>query len=127
MPKFNPYAVLTRKKSWRHRISADELLETNPLMDQMAALRRTGSGPWINGLHLACAFIRRRIQPLQNHLHPMWEYSGPKDSTRTRADELSHDELDTRIRAITNIVGEDTPFLVVRPFDKDHPPTMVIV
>ena len=127
VPKFNPYAVLTRKKSWRHALSADELQETDPLVDQIAALRKTNSGPWVSGLHLSCVFVLRRIQPLQNRAHPMWEYSGPKDITRTKADELSRDEFDTRIRAITNIVGEDTPVLAARPFASDNPPTEVII
>ena len=127
MPKFNPYAVLTRKKSWHHTLSADELRETDPLVDQIAALRKTNSGPWVSGLHLSCVFVLRRIQPLQNRVHTMWEYSGPKDVTRTKADELSRDEFDTRIRAITNIVGEDTPVLAARPFASDNSPTEVII
>ena len=50
-------------------------------MDHIAALRKSDSGFWINGLHLSCVFVLRRIQPLQNRIHPMWEYSGPKDVT----------------------------------------------
>ena len=84
MPSFNPYAVLTRRKSWRHSLSLEELRETEPLMDQIAALRRDSSGPWVNGLHLSCVFVLRRIQPLQNRAHLMWEYTGPKDVTRTK-------------------------------------------
>lgn len=95
-PKFESHAVLTRKKSWRHRVTADDIEETAPLMDQISALRKTESGSWINGLHLACVFVKHRVQPLHDCLRPMWEYSGPKDPSRTRADELSPDEFDTR-------------------------------
>ena len=63
---------------------------------------------------------------LQHRVHPMWEYSGPKDVTRTKADELSRDEFDTRIRTITNIVGEETPVHAAQPFTSDNPPTEVI-
>jgi len=121
-PKFEPHAVLIRKKSWRHKLSAEEMEETTPLMDQIATLRDSTSGPWINGLHLACVFVMRRVQPLQNRLRPMWEYSGRKDSTRTRADELSHDEFDTRIRAISHLAGEATPVLPMKPFAKENLP-----
>ena len=55
----------------------------------------------------------------------MWEYTGPKDVTWTKADELSRDEFDTRIRVITNIVGEETPVLAAKPFARDNPPTVV--
>ena len=107
-------------------MTVDELRETEPLMDHIAAFRKTDSSPWINGLHLACVFIQRRIQPLQNRVHPMWEYTGPKDVTRTKTEDLSRDEFDTRIRVITNIVGEETPALAAKPFSSDHPPTEVI-
>ena len=96
------------------------------MVDQIAALRKTNSGPWVSGLHLSCVFVLRWIQPLQNRVHPMWEYSGPKDVTRTKADELSRDEFDTWIRTITNIVGEETPTLIAQPLASDSPPTEVI-
>ena len=114
MPNFNPYAVLSRRKSWCHQLSAEELQLTDPLRDQIAELRKTNSRPWLTGLHLSCVFVQRRIHPIQNRSHPMWEYSGPKDTTQTKADELSRDEFDTRIRGITNIVGEQTPVLPAR-------------
>ena len=57
----------------------------------------------------------------------MWEFTGPKDSTRTNTNELSREEFDTRIGVITNIVGEDTPVLAARPFASDFPLTEVII
>ena len=68
----------------------------------------------------------RRIQPLQQRDHPMREYAGSKDTTRTKADELSRDEFDTRIRAIPNIMGGDTPVLAAIPLSSETPPTEVI-
>ena len=75
-------------------------------MEQITELRKVNSGPWVNGLHLSCIFVMRRIQPLMLHDHPMWEYTGMKDTTRTKNNELSPDEFDARIRAITNIDRE---------------------
>ena len=40
MPRFNPYAVMTRGKSWRHSLALEELQETEPLMDQISALQQ---------------------------------------------------------------------------------------
>ena len=56
----------------------------------------------------------------------MWEYSGPKDTTRTKANEFSRDEFDTRIRSIAIIMGEDTPVLAAIPLSSENPPTEVI-
>ena len=53
----------------------------------------------------------------------MWEYTGPKDSTRTKTDDLSLDKFDTRIRVITNTVGEKTPVLAAVPVSSENPPT----
>ena len=126
IPQFNPHAVLSRRKSWGHHLSAKELQLTEPLVEQMAALRNISSGPWVNGIHLSYVFVQRRIQPLQDRAHPMSEYSGTKDATRTKADELSHDEFDTRIRAITHLNGEETPVLAAVPLSSENPPTKVI-
>ena len=94
-------------------------------MEQIATLRKTDSGPWVSGLHLSCVFVQRRIQPLQGRAHTMWEYTGPKDSTRTKTDDLSPDEFDTPIRVICNIVGDKTPILAAVPFSSDNLPTVV--
>ena len=96
-------------------------------MEQIANLRKVHSGPWINGVHLSSVFVHRRIQPLQNRAHPMWEYTGPKDVTRTKADDLSRDEFDTRIHAIVNIPADETPTLASSPFSSENPPKIVSV
>ena len=57
--------------------------------------------------------------------HPMWEYTGMKDTTRTKNNELSPDEFDARIRAITNIDREGTPTLAHTPLSSDNPPKKV--
>ena len=94
-------------------------------MEQIAELRKVSSGPWINGLHLSCIFVMRRIQPLMVRDHPMCEYTGVKDTTRTKSNELSPDEFDARIRAITSIDREDTPTLAHTPLSSDNPPKKV--
>ena len=94
-------------------------------MEQIAELRKVSSGPWINGLHLSCVFVMRRIQPLMIRDHPMWEYTGVKDTTRTKSSELSPDEFDARIRAITSIDRDDSPTLAHTPFSSENPPKKV--
>ena len=55
----------------------------------------------VNGLDLLEVFLQRRIQPLQARGHPMWEYSGLSDPTRTHPEELKEDEVEAKITAIT--------------------------
>ena len=125
IPAFNPHAVLSRRKSWNHELTHEELQETDPLMEQIAELRKVRSGPWINGLHLSCIFVMHRIQPLMLRDHPMWEYTGEKDTTRTKSHDLSSDEFDTRIRAITSIDCDDSPTMAHTPLSSDNPPKKV--
>ena len=75
--------------------------------------------------HLSCVFVMRRIQPLMLRDHPMWEYTGVKDTTRTKSSELSPDEFDARIRAITSIDRDDSPTLAHTPFSSENPPKKV--
>ena len=55
----------------------------------------------------------------------MWEYTGAKDTTRTKSSELSPGELDTRIRAIPSIDRDDSPTLAHTPFSSENPPRKV--
>src|SRR5664279_523144 len=95
-------------------------------MSQIEVLRTT-EGKKVSGLHLVSTFIRRRIQPLQARFHGMWMYSGPSDPTSTRGDELSRDELETRIQAITSKRAEDPcdESSPVEPFGEGNDPTEV--
>ena len=60
------------------------------------------------GLHLVSLFLKRRVQPLQARVAPMWEYSGPFDSTRTHAEVLSNDEFEVRLRAVAALKADAT-------------------
>ena len=61
-------------------------------------------------MQVICTFLKRRIQPLPVRVHGMWKYSGLQDSTRRSSEELSGEELETRVRQITNLKRDD-PFV----------------
>ena len=66
-------------------------------------------------------FIRRRIQPLQARAHGMWMYQGVSDPTRVGREELSTNEVQKSVRAITTLAVDDDfpgPPLVV-PYGED--------
>src|SRR5664279_4755347 len=96
-------------------------------MAQIATLRDETAGKEVTSIHLISTFIRRRVQPLQARVHGMWEYVGSSDPTRTREDELSRDELETRVRAITKLKANDPCHVKppVAPFGEGRAPTEV--
>jgi hypothetical protein len=111
------------RKSWRNELTAEEKRQTDGLMDQIATLR----GKELTGVHLASTFLKHRIQPLQARVHSMWAYSGASHPTRVRNEELSTNELEDNVRAITKIRADDsceaTP--PIAPFGAGNAPTKV--
>ena len=120
---FNPDAVIAKRRSWRHELSDEEMEATEGLMAQVAELASHESF----GTHLVSLFIKRRVQPLQARVAPMWEYSGPSDPTRTREEELSKDEFEARLVAVTNLkLEKDMPGeSPVTPFGQGRTPKQV--
>ena len=65
------------------------------------------AGKEVSGVHLIATFVRRRVLPIQARAHPLFEYAGATDGTRTSAEELSTSEIESRICALTMLkVGE---------------------
>ena len=120
---FNVDASFSRRRSWRHEVSDEEVEATEGLMaavEKLAAHKNFGA-------QLVALFVKRRVQPLQARITPMWEYSGPTDPTRTREEELSKDEYEDRLRAVTNLrEDKDMPGKSpVAPFGLGNKPTEV--
>ena len=55
----------------------------------------------VTGMDLLEVFLRRCIQPLQAHDHPMWMYSGIDDSTRVHPEEVDEDTVEKWLKGIT--------------------------
>lgn len=123
---FNPNALVVKRKSWRRELSAEEMAATDGLVAKVAELEANKS---FTGLHLAALFIRRRVQPLQARVAPMWSYLGPSDPSRTRAEELSNDEFEARMRGVAAFKAETVvPFdIPVAPFGEGRLPEKVIL
>ena len=77
-------------------------------MAQVLALQKT-VGKEVSGIQIISTFIRHRVQPLQAMVHAMWQYTGAADPTRVHKEELSTNELETRVRSLTTLTAED-PF-----------------
>ena len=57
----------------------------------------------LNGLDLVLCWAKRRIQPLQHCPKLLCQYSGKKDEMRTKADDLSQDAIDYRMKDIVKL------------------------
>ena len=97
-----------------------EEAEVTVLMAKIESLRVTSE---LSGIQLMSTFIGRRIQPLQNRPHGMWEYSGARDVSRVGAAELSNEETEKKVRPLTLLSSKDKPafFPPIAPFSKDNP------
>ena len=106
LPKFLAEAVVKNKRSWQNKLSGPEEAEVNELMKHVMALQST-VGEEVSEVQIIRTFIRRRVQPLQARVHAMWQYTGASDPTRTHNEELSTNELQKSVRALTTLTTED--------------------
>jgi len=92
-----------------------------PLLQRISALKDE-----LTGGQLISVFVSRRVQPLQHRVLPMWQYTGPNDSTRCSPEEFSDGDLLTRVQQVTKCtsIGEES---LVRPYSADLPLPHVLV
>ena len=119
---------MKKKNSWSHRADVREANKASPLVSRVSALLKT-VGKEVNGVHLIATFIKRRVHPIQAREHPLYEYAGADEATRTYAEELSTGEVEARVCVLTMLkVGEPHVFdPPVTPFSAEHPVPEVIV
>jgi hypothetical protein len=120
LPEFVADATVRKFARCRRGLTEVEEAEAAELMTKIESLRVTGE---LSGIQLMSTFIGRRVQPLQNRPHGMWEYSGTRDASRVSSSEMITEETVKRVRALTLLSNKDKPifFPPVAPFSKDNP------
>ena len=105
------------KINWHH---------AQALFEQMTVLQTT-RGKELGGIQIMSTFVRRRIQPLCARHHPMWLYSGRKDSTRISREELGPEELHKIICSLTSLADKSEVSYdpLIEPFSMQHPRPVV--
>ena len=88
---------------WGHEKLTDPRME--PVLERMAA-RQAAS---LSGTAVVREYLRRRIAPLQQHSHPVWEYSGVDDAMRLRPGGLGSDALDGALAILLNTLSAEAP------------------
>ena len=118
---FDPAARVVKWPSWSNSLSASELSIVDPLVRKISALKDN-----LTGGQLIFVFAKRRVQPLQHRVRPMWQYDGPEDPTRCSAEEFTADDLLARVQQVTKCTSiEERSF--VRPYADDLPLPQVLV
>ena len=69
-----------------------------PKVHDLAAKVRHLADQGLTGVGVAANWLRRRVIPLKQQVHPAWEYSGPTDPTRERSEEISESTLERYLR-----------------------------
>ena len=106
---------MARQPSWSHSLSAGEVSIVEPLVWKVSALKDE-----LTGGQLISVFVKRRVQPLQHRVRPMWQYTGTDDSTRCSSKEFSDDDLLSRVQHVTKCTSMGDKSLV-RPYAADVP------
>ena len=118
---------IVKKKTWAYTCSASEEEEANTLLASVTKLVRE-KGKELSGSSVYSLFLKRRIQPCQHRVHPMWMYSGASDATRSCKEEIPDEQLAVMARRLSKIADGDT-FITepaVEPFSLKKPLPAVI-
>jgi hypothetical protein len=94
-------------------------------MEKIQQLRATPKKELL-GLQLIRTFIERRIQPLAERAHYMWDYTDRQDPTQISFDDLKETKIDDGVRAITKLKKSIVPKVFgTVAFNKLNPRTEV--
>ena len=81
---------------WTSQITSREVEAIQPLLDEVARLKAEG----LTGGAVAINFTRRLLQPIQNRVHPAYEYWGQVDPTRILRRKVSKPEMVARVKEL---------------------------
>ena len=79
----------------------------------------------LRGLDLVLCWAKRRVQTLQHRKKLLCQYNGKKDEMRTKADDLSQDAIDHRMKDIVKLRDTKHGFKVVVPMPENDKITTV--
>ena len=126
---FAPFSdsPIVKKKTWAYSCTASEEEEANTLFAIVTKLVRE-KGKELSGTSVYSLFLKRRIHPCQDRAHPMWQYSGASDATRSCKEEIPDEQLAVMARRLLKIADGDT-FITepaIEPFSLKKPLPAVI-
>ena len=120
LPKFEDVLEVKPKMSWKNVVTGVEFDVVEMLYNRARKLKMIGT-------EFTALFLKRRVQPLQHRDHPMYLYTGAKDSTRISSVDLTEKEIQDEVRRLTKLTQKDNIPLEpnVRPFEASFLPPEV--
>ena len=116
-----PFSLARVEKPAPLKVVPEEKAHVKVLVERVVQLVRDG----VTGMDLLEVFLGRCIKPLQACDHPMWMYSGLKDSTRIHLKDVIEDILEKWLMGITGNKDNPRGSRRVIPFDNSHQPEQV--
>jgi hypothetical protein len=112
---------ILKRQSWDAKATAEELVATQHLMEQIKKLQTT-RGKELSGVQIIAHFLRLRVQPLQARATPLWLYSGTGNAARISED-LPVKDLEKLVRRFTSLNKnlEVPASCRVEPYSSAHP------
>ncbi|KAK1646043.1 hypothetical protein QYE76_063848 [Lolium multiflorum] len=105
IPPFDGAEKILRRRSWDAEATEEERISTEALMTRIHELQNT-RGKELSGIQITAYFLRTRVQPLQAHKNPFWNYAGDEDTDRLSTS-LEVKDLDRLIRKISSLKKKD--------------------
>jgi hypothetical protein len=78
------------------QLTSRETEELRPLLEDLKRL----TAEWLTGSVVAISFSRQLIQPIQDQVHPTYEYEGQSDPTRVVKHKVSKEEMAVQVKNI---------------------------
>jgi hypothetical protein len=127
LPPFDASQEVKKLAPWDMLPSDAEAEQILPLLSRIQALKG-GQGGALSGIQLMAFFVQRRVQPLQQRLTKLWNYSGLEDPTRISADLIEKKDVDKRVRSLTKLMKDHAVAdLTADYFDSVHPLSEVCI
>ena len=119
LPPFDGHKPITQER-WSSLPSAQDMAQVNRLMEFLEI--RKGEG--VTGVAIVLNFVKRRVQPIKERVHPGDKYIGTADPTRESEEPSDEQEVIRRVKSfflddviITN-VGCPMPHSASRPAEE---------
>ncbi|KAK1594687.1 hypothetical protein QYE76_037545 [Lolium multiflorum] len=127
IPPFDGAEKILRRRSWDAEATEEEKASTEALMTRIHELQNT-RGKELSGIQITAYFLRTRVQPLQAHKNPLWNYAGDEDTDRLSTN-LEVKDLERLVRKISSLNKKDPipsscrvkPYSATNALPKNHP------
>ena len=91
-----PWRAPEYKVCWEEPPTTEEMVQVERLLKEIAELLLRG----LTGAAVALSFCKWLTQPIQERVHPAFEYWGRQDPTRGQERKVPHEEIANRVARI---------------------------